>query len=358
MGTLRVGIAFHEKYQLYDFGPGHPFRGDRFANAMKFFENQGLLGLPNVMVLEPEIVKLQDLLRVHDKKYIDLIFDYAERGRAYDFDTPLSASILEGALYIMGGAVRVGDALRSDEIDRGVCLGGGLHHAGGNFGGGFCIFNDVAILTRYLQQEKGVKRALILDYDVHAGNGTSDIFYSDPTVLFISIHQDPKTLYPGTGFVGQIGAGEGEGFNVNVPLPPGTGNETYFLALRETFVPLAREFRPDIILANGGSDPHFADVLGSLNLTVKGFYDLATLIAEVAEQVSGGKVTLLIGSGYTPLVLPACWYALTAGVAGVKTIDVADPSTPPAEPPWCRERVEATLKELKLALRNHWKCFT
>ncbi len=354
---LHVGIAFHEKYRQYDFGPGHPFRGDRFGNAMKFFEEQGLLELPQVKVLKPEIAKLKDLLRAHDKSYVDLIFDFAAKGRPYDFDTPLSASILEGALYIMGGTLKIGEALYNGEVDRGVCLGGGLHHAGQNFGGGFCIFNDVAILARYLQQEKGAKRVMILDYDVHAGNGTSDIFYSDPSVLFISIHQDPRTLFPGTGFVGQIGRDEGEGFNVNVPLPAGTGNATYFYALREIVVPLAKEFKPDIILANGGSDPHFADILGSLGLTVKGFFDLSKLIVGVAEELCGGKAVLLIGSGYNPAVLPSCWYALTAGVVGVEEIKVADPSPPPVEPPWCRERVEATVKELRQILSKYWKCF-
>lgn len=357
MCLLRVGIAFHEKYRQYDFGPGHPFRGDRFGNAMKLFEEQGLLNLPNVTILKPEIATLEDLLRVHDKSYIDLIFDFAEKGRPYDFDTPLSRSILEAALYIMGGALKIGKSLYNGEIERGVSLGGGLHHAGKNFGGGFCLFNDVAILARYLQKEQGVRRILILDYDVHAGNGTSDIFYSDPSVLFISVHQDPKTLFPGTGFANQIGRDEGEGFNVNLPLPPGTGNETYFFALREILVPLAWEFKPNIILANGGSDPHFADILGSLNLTVKGFFDLSRLIVNVAKEICRGQVVLLVGSGYNPLVLPACWYALTAGIVGVEKIGVTDPSKPPIEPPWCRERVEATVEELRHILKKYWKCF-
>jgi acetoin utilization protein AcuC len=307
--------------------------------------------------VQPEIAKLKDLLRAHDKSYVDLIFDFAEKGRPYDFDTPLSAAILEGALYIMGGALKVGETLSDGDIDRGVSLGGGLHHAGENFGGGFCIFNDVAILTKYLQQEKAVKRVLILDYDVHAGNGTSDIFYSDPSVLFISVHQDPKTLFPGSGFVDQIGRGDGEGFNVNVPLPPGTGNTTYFFALREIFVPLAREFKPSIILANGGSDPHFADILGSLALTVNGFFDLSRLVASMAEELCEGRLALLVGSGYNPAVLPACWYALAAGIAGVETIEVPEPSTASVEPPWCRERVEATVKESRRILGKYWKCF-
>lgn len=357
MGLLRVGIAFHEKYRQYDFGPGHPFRGDRFGNAMKVFEEQGLLKLPNIRTLKPEIAKYKDLLLVHNKSYIDLIFDFAEKGRPYDLDTPLSSGILEAALYIMGGALKIGESIYGGEVERGVSLGGGLHHAGENFGGGFCIFNDVAILTKYLQNEHNVKRVLILDYDVHAGNGTSDIFYSDPSVLFISVHQDPKTLFPGTGFVDQIGRSEGEGFNVNVPLPPGTGNETYFFALRQIFVPLAREFKPDVVLANGGSDPHFADILGSLGLTVKSFFNLSRLIVDVGEEVCGGRVALLVGSGYNPAVLPACWYALVAGVAGLESLGVTDPSSPPVEPPWCRERVEATVKELRQILKKYWRCF-
>lgn len=357
MDLLRIGIAFHEKYKQYDFGSGHPFRGDRFGNAMKLFEEQGLLRLPEVKVLKPRIATLNDVMQVHDKSYVDLILDSAKKGRAYDFDTPLSSSILEAALYIMGGALKIGDSLYGGEIDRGVSLGGGLHHAGGNFGGGFCIFNDVAILARHLQEQYDVKRVLILDYDVHAGNGTSDIFYSDSSVLFISVHQDPKTLFPGTGFVNQIGRGDGEGFNVNVPLPPGTSDATYFSALRQIFVPLSKEFKPDIILANGGSDPHFADILGSLALTVKGFFDLSRLIVDVAKEACGGKVVLLIGSGYNPTVLPSCWYALAAGVAGVEKLDVSDPSVPPVEPPWCHERVKATVEELKRIFRKYWKCF-
>ena len=354
---MRVGIAYHDKYRQYDFGPGHPFRGDRFDNALTFFRAHGLLDRPDVTLLTPDIAQFTDLRRVHDKPYLDLIFDNAAKNRAYDFDTPLSPRILEGALYIMGGAVTIGHALSTGTITRGILLGGGLHHAGTNFGGGFCLFNDVAIHARYLQQEHGLKRVLILDYDVHGGNGTSDIFYADPTVLVISIHQDPRTLYPGTGFVPQIGTGPGTGYNVNVPLPPGTGTATYLHAVNETFIPLARAFHPDVILANGGSDPHFADSLGSLNLTVPGFFQLATLITATADQLSHGNVALHIGSGYNPAVLPACWYALAAGVAGLPTLDATDPAPPPTEPPYCRPRVDTLLQELHHTLAPYWTCF-
>jgi acetoin utilization protein AcuC len=198
---------------------------------------------------------------------------------------------------------------------------------------------------------------MIVDYDVHFGNGTSDIYYEDPNVLFISLHQDPKTIYPGTGFIEQIGRGAGEGYNVNVPLPPQTGDESYLYALKEIFIPLAEEFKPEIIVGNGGSDPHFADMLGNLGLTVQGFFNISRTIVATAEKVCHGRVVVMPGSGYNPDVLPQCWYALAAGVVGLKSINVSDPSTPPVEPKYVRPKVEDTLRNLKHLLRKYWKCF-
>jgi len=310
---LKVGIAYHEKYCQYDLGPDHPFRGDRFVNTMRLFEEQGLFRLPNVTMLEPRL--------------------------------------------IIGGALEAGKAVYEGKVERSVALGCGYHHAGRNYGGGFCLFNDMAVLVEHLREKYGLKRALIIDYDVHFGNGTSDIYYSDSSVLYISLHQDPRTIYPGTGFVEQIGKGEGEGYNVNVPLPPGTGDQTYLYALKEIFVPLAEEFKPDLIVANGGSDPHFADTLGSLRLTVNGFFNLSQTIAHVAEKVCQNKLVLMPGSGYNPTVLPPCWYALTAGVVGLETINVSDPYTPPVESDLARRTVRNMLVNLKRILQKYWKCF-
>jgi len=354
---LKVGIAYHEKYCQYDLGPDHPFRGDRFVNTMRLFEEQGLFRLPNVTMLEPKPVTKQDLLKVHDKDYVDLIFRLAEKGKPYDMETPVSPQILEAVRLIIGGALEAGKAVYEGKVERSVALGCGYHHAGRNYGGGFCLFNDMAVLVEHLREKYGLKRALIIDYDVHFGNGTSDIYYSDSSVLYISLHQDPRTIYPGTGFVEQIGKGEGEGYNVNVPLPPGTGDHTYLYALKEIFVPLAEEFKPDLIVANGGSDPHFADTLGSLQLTVNGFFNLSQIIAQVAEKVCQNKLVLMPGSGYNPTVLPQCWYALTAGVVGLETINVSDPYTPPVESDLARKTVRNMLANLKRILQKYWKCF-
>ncbi|MGQ9625115.1 MAG: histone deacetylase family protein [Candidatus Bathycorpusculaceae bacterium] len=267
----KIVMTFHEKFGQYDLGEAHPYRGDRFTNVMKFFEAQGLFNIPQLTVKEPKPALKEDLLRVHEEAYVDLIYRLAKENRLYDVETPVSPTILEAVLLIIGGAIECGKAIFEGETKRAIALGCGYHHAGKSYGGGFCLFNDIAVLIEHLRVEHGVKRFLVLDYDVHFGNGTSDIYYRDPTVLFISLHQDPYTIYPGTGFTWQIGEGDGEGFNVNVPLPPETGDSTYLYALKEIFVPLAEEFKPEIIIANGGSDPHFADMLGDLGLTVKGF---------------------------------------------------------------------------------------
>lgn len=351
-------MTFHEKFKQYDLGEGHPFRGDRFANVMKFFQSQGLFTDSEIVLTEPKPASKEDLLRVHEESYVNLIFRLAKENKPYDVETPVSPEILEAALLIVGGAIECGKAVFEGKAKHAISMGGGFHHAGRNYGGGFCIFNDIAVLVEYLRVKCNVKRFLILDYDVHFGNGTSDIYYRDPNVLYISLHQDPSTIYPGTGFVWQIGEGNGEGYNVNVPLPPGTGDNTYLYALNEVFVPLAEEFKPEIIIANGGSDPHFADLLGDLNLTVNAFFKVSSLIKETAESICGGKLVLAIGSGYNPNVLPLCWYALVAGILKRKGIDAKEPYTPPAEPLQCRRTVEKTIDELKRLLRRHWSLFS
>jgi acetoin utilization protein AcuC len=351
-------MAFHEKYRQYDLGEGHPFRGDRFANAMEFFEHHKLLQQRELRLVSPNPASKEDLLRVHDRKYVDLICRLAKENKPYDFETPVSPKILEAAMLIIGGAIECGRNVAEERAKRGISLGGGYHHAGRCYGGGFCLFNDIAVLVEYLRFKHKIEKFLVLDYDVHYGNGTSDTYYEDPTVLYISLHQDPRTIYPGTGFSWQIGEGNGKGYNVSVPLPPGTGDDTYLYALNEIFVPLAEEFKPDIIIANGGSDSHFADTLGDLSLTANGFSKLAHVVAQTADEVCAGKLILIPGSGYNSQVLPLCWYALAAGVAGINEIDLKEPERPPKEPAQCRRAVERTIDDLRRLLRSYWTCFS
>jgi len=162
-----------------------------------------LLSLPQLRIVEPKPASKEELLRVHSEDYVELIFRLAKENKPYDIETPVSPSILEAALLIVGGAIECGKAVFDGTAKRAISLGGGYHHAGKSYGGGFCLFNDIAILIEFLRAEKGVKRFLVLDYDVHFGNGTSDIYYADPSVLFVSLHQDPRTIYLGKGSRGK-----------------------------------------------------------------------------------------------------------------------------------------------------------
>ena len=350
-------ITFHEKFKQYDLGRNHPFQGDRFGNSMNFFKERGLLGFPGVSIVEPQPATFADILRVHDMNYLDCVLQLAKENKPYDVETPVSEEILEAAFLIAGGAIDCGETVYTGNAAQGISLGSGYHHAGRNYGGGFCIFNDIAVLVEYLRTRFGDKRFLILDYDVHFGNGTSDIYYEDAGILHISIHQDPESFYPETGFVWQIGKGKGKGYNVNVPLPAGTGDATYLHALNEVFVPLAKDFKPEIIIGNGGSDAHFADALGGLRLTVNGFFEISRLIRDTAESTSNGKFVLLIGSGYNEQVLPLCWYALIAGAVGLNELNMKEPYAVTKELPQCRHIVDKTLDELKRLLSEQWSCF-
>ncbi len=350
-------ITYHEQFEKYDLGKNHPFQGDRFSNTMAYLKEQGILNSVNISTTKPKAATYSDILRVHDMSYLDYIIQLAREKKPYDVETPVTKEIIEAALLIAGGAMTCGETVFSGKTHQGISLGGGFHHAGRDYGGGFCIFNDIAVLVEYLRTKCGAKRFLILDYDVHFGNGTSDIYYKDDSVLHISLHQDPVSFYPETGFVWQNGKGKGKGYNVNVPLPAGTGDSTYIYALKQIFVPLAEEFNPEIILCNGGSDAHFADALGGLRLTVNGFYNISRLIKMTAEKTCNGKFVLMIGSGYNSKVLPLCWYALVAGAIGLDSINVKEPYTLPNELPHCRRVVNETIDELRKLLKAQWSCF-
>ena len=187
---------------------------------------------------------------------------------------------------------------------------GGLHHAGRGFGEGFCIFNDVAVAAAALLRD-GMERIAVLDTDAHQGNGTMDIFYEDPRVLFVSIHQDPRTLYPGVGFITELGRGAGEGRTVNLPMPMLADGSLYDLAMREIVYPLLDEFRPQAIIRNGGSDPLYTDTLTNLGLDVE---QLSGLIRDIARYARRGGIPLvdLFLSGYGPYVSEG-WLAIVRG---------------------------------------------
>ncbi|OGP55045.1 MAG: hypothetical protein A2Y65_04130 [Deltaproteobacteria bacterium RBG_13_52_11] len=326
---MKTALLYSEEMKRYDFGPGHPFRGDRHASFMKLLKEK--VGTDRGFdLIAPTPADDDQLQLVHSPAYIEFI----KKGewdpwswKAVEFvaaDTPLSPGMDEAARVIVGAGIAAGELVATGRYKAAVSIGGGMHHARPSRGAGFCIYNDVAICVRNLQKKHGIERILILDTDGHAGDGTCEIFYEDPRVLFISLHQDPFTQYPGTGFPRQIGEGAGKGFSVNIPLPPRTAIAPFLYALEEIFCPLAHEFKPEIILRNGGSDPHFDDQLVQLGITVEGFHRIGNTVRETAEAVCDGRIVDMVGSGYNPAVLPYAWLALVCGVSGL-AVNLKDP---------------------------------
>ena len=188
---------------------------------------------------------------------------------------------------------------------------------------GFCLFNNVAIAARHLQRKHGFERIAIVDWDLHHGNGTEAIFYDDPSVLYVSLHQYP--FYPGTGAVTDTGRGSGLGFNVNVPFSAGVGDEGYVLALEEIIAPVLRQFAPQFVLVSAGFDCHWRDPLGGMQVTEKGFLAMTRILLQVAEDVADGRLVAVLEGGYDLAHLPFCNLAIAESLAGLRAAFADDP---------------------------------
>ncbi len=365
----KLAILYRDELREYDFGPGHPFRGDRYEVFPQFLR-ENIPEDDNYRILKAEPASDDDLLLICQKDYIEFTRGYFQAanaglrysGRFSQYHSGDNAPIgrpgrlEEAARLIIGQAKLACELVQEGKFEKVVGLGGGMHHARRAYGEGFCLYNDVAFCGLYLMQKYRLERILILDTDAHAGNGTSEYFYEEPKVLFIDLHQDPRTLYPGTGFAHQIGSGAGKGFNINIPMPVYAGYESYKLAFESIVEPVTKEFNPQIIVRNGGSDPHFADGLTNLGLPVTGFRMIGEKVREMAA-VCGGRVIDLIGSGYNAQVLPYAWLAIIYGLAGIG-LEVGEPegvernSGPDPRLQETREVIE----EVRRNLRDYWKC--
>jgi acetoin utilization protein AcuC len=349
---VKSAIVYHGGLVEYDFGPGHPFRGDRFTQFMRLVEEYNLLSDPNLELAKPEAAGEKDLLLVHSDDYIREVERRAGLFEPLSGDTPLNPSIVRAARLVVGTSLRAGEMVAEGSVMVADGVGGGLHHAGRSYGGGFCVFNDVAVCAQSLIERHGMDRVLVFDTDVHAGNGTMDIFYEEPRVLFVSVHQDPRTFYPGTGFVHQTGSGEGEGYTVNIPLPRGAGDDCMSLVIEQVFEPLVMEFRPQAIVRNGGSDPHFRDWLGGLSLTYSGLRSIGEAVAKAARSSNCGVIDLCC-SGYNPATVAEGWLAIMSGVMGMD-LDLRERVPPPRASENLLRETQDTIDELRRVMGEYW----
>jgi acetoin utilization deacetylase AcuC-like enzyme len=283
----------HPSSLAHETGP-HPERPARIPAILEELERRGWLGYSRS--LSPPASR-EALLAVHPERHIEMVQRIAEGGGGHiDADTVLSRGSFEAALHAAGGAVALVDLLLDGAAPTGFSAHRPPgHHAEPNRAMGFCLFNNIAIAARHAVHARGCERVMILDWDVHHGNGTNDVFHVDPQVLFVSIHQSP--LYPGTGPAGDVGSGPGRGFTVNLPVAPGSGDAEYVSLMRDVAVPLAREFAPQLLLISAGFDAHSEDPLADCEVTDAGFAAMAALLRDVGAAL-GVPVGAVLEGGY------------------------------------------------------------
>ncbi len=306
-----IALVYSEKYLQHNPGPGHPERSERLKAIVDVLKREKLWSSPNVKVVEPKPAKREDIELAHDAEYVSLVGKLSAAERPIDGDTPVRKNTFELALLAAGGAIEAGRTAVSGDVKNAFALvrppG---HHAFRARGGGFCYFNNIAVMIERMKRDFKLRRIFVLDFDAHHGNGTQDIFYEDPSVLYMSLHQHPLTLYPGTGFADEIGAGEGEGYTVNVPMQPGSGDAEYAAVMRELFVPLTEQFNPEMFAVSAGFDAHADDPLTSLQLSTEAYGWLAGFVIEQAERLCGGRAVFLLEGGYN-------LEAVSGGVANI-----------------------------------------
>jgi len=293
--VARVGLVYDPLYLEHDTDD-HPEKAERLQAILALLEESGLRSA--LTPIAADDATPADLELVHRPEMIRWVRERIEAGeRALDMDTAVSSRSYEAALRAAGGCLRATDAVLAGEIDSAFCLvrppG---HHATPGHAMGFCLFNNVAIAARHAIARRGLERVAIADFDVHHGNGSQDAFYKDPTVLYCSTHESP--LYPGTGSWREVGTGPGLGFTVNVPLPMDSGDQQYRRAFQTVLLPALRRFRPQLILVSAGFDGHFADPLAWMSLSCAGYYELALMLRQAAEELCGGRIVFSLEGGY------------------------------------------------------------
>jgi acetoin utilization deacetylase AcuC-like enzyme len=331
-----TGFVWHERYMWHDTGrQAGPFDADaagwlepdlrhsenpdtkrRFRNLL---EVTGLLD--QLERVDPRPATEEELQRVHTPEYVASVRERsaAMGGDGGDGATPFGKGSYEVARLAAGGVIAAVDAVLDGRVANAYALvrppG---HHALADMGMGFCLFGNVAIAAHHARAAHGLDRVAIVDWDVHHGNGTQAAFYGDPSVLTISLHQD-NCFPPGSGAVEENGEGAGEGFNVNVPLPPGSGNGAYEAALDRVVVPALQRFRPDLILVACGFDASAMDPLGRMMVTAAGFGRLTAILMDVAVELCDGRLVFEHEGGYSPELVPFCGLATVEALSGVQT---------------------------------------
>ncbi|GAB4509035.1 MAG: histone deacetylase [Anaerolineae bacterium] len=286
----------HSRYIEHDF-PHHPEHAGRIQAVWQLMQDSGLT--KRLKALDPLRATDEQIMLVHTPNYLELFTSLSRYDGPvrFDADTYALPESEEVARLSAGGVLAAVDAVLTGDADNGLAaVRPPGHHAIPERAMGFCLLSNIAIAARHAQQVHGVNRVLIMDYDVHHGNGTQDIFYEDDSVLFISTHQHP--FYPGTGTLNQMGKGNGRGYTVNIPLTGGHGDESYRRLFTEIIWPVAQRFQPELILVSAGFDAHWIDPLASMRLSLTGYAHITRELIRMAQELCSGKIVFVMEGGY------------------------------------------------------------
>src|SRR5512139_629185 len=298
---MTLAIIKDDRYLEHKAGEAHP----ESPNRLRVIHDLIAREFSDLPLIQPRLATEDELAAVHDPSYIRTVAN--TEGQAFtrlDPDTGLSARSYEVARLAAGGLLNAVDALLTPDASH-LSVSSVFafvrppgHHAERGRGMGFCLFNNIAVAAEYAIEKHGLKRILIVDWDLHHGNGTQKAFYDRSDVLFFSSHQYPH--YPGTGDLDEVGSGKGEGFTVNAPFPSGFGDSEYIAVYDRILRPIAMEYRPELVLVSAGFDPYIKDPLGGMEVTGDGFGNLASIVRAIADATCGGKVLHTLEGGYNP----------------------------------------------------------
>jgi acetoin utilization deacetylase AcuC-like enzyme len=293
---MQVGLVYHPDYLKHDAGQQHPERAARLESVV-----QALQATPEVQPLvNLDITHDAEswVAQVHRPDHIRTVAAASQQGRAaLDPDTIVCSDSYNVALKAVAGTLAAADTIMAGELSQAFCaVRPPGHHAEAHRAMGFCLFNNVAILARYLQQRHGLDNIMIIDWDVHHGNGTQHIFEDDPSVFYVSTHQYP--YYPGTGAVTETGTGRGQGYTMNFPLPQGSGDEVYIEVFEQHLLARALDYRPEFVIISAGFDAHYADPLAHMQVTEKGYRRMTQVVKEIAATCCNQRLISVLEGGY------------------------------------------------------------
>jgi len=350
---VNTSIFYSSKFLEHDTGPDHPDTPNRLRVIIEELSRSGLLETGKCTLTEPKPVSREDIELVHEPDYIKLVEQTcAQGGGLLDLgDTVVSPKSCEAAFLAAGALIDAVNMVAEEKTRNAFALvrppG---HHAGAYYALGFCLFNNIAIAASYLLRRLNFSRVLILDVDAHHGNGTQEIFYNTNRVLYISIHEDSRG-FPGTGFIDEIGEGDGIGYTVNVPLPFKIDDAIYQRAFDEIVVPIASQYKPQFILVSTGFDGHYTDPVGGLSLSIKGYEEIFTKIVTLASRLCGGKLVATLEGGYS---LNFLGKMATAAIAKMANVSYTVRDSRPVANPRTLRKAEQIIKNVKRIQSSFW----